>query len=353
MTLSVDDYLDDLTEAGLGGSCADPPAMRGRAPDGYRRWSHAAVAREVDFAVALRHDPEALRPRAPWAAPGALPFPALRRLMVKTPEMMKLVPQPLGARPGTRYVEASGAVWSTRSVNRSVVALDPGGDLADWRQLVWIERGTDARIVVTTDQDDMSEAVVLETLDERAVLWSAPPRSDPIEAVTVDPLLIRHVGRVSGVIDAQEDGFLHLRERRPVYEEAQGLALVQREARRLGKRAFARRSGLALSAAERAARGRPISRANVDRALAALVTNDVGCACAAAGCSNPVLRPNALYCSKAHRDRAYRQRRADHIDSGPELHGGAPCCAVCGAIMLGAADRGDGICLTCDEASSR
>jgi hypothetical protein len=234
-----------------------------------------------------------------------------------------------------------------------MVALDPGGDLADWRHLVWIERGTDARIVVTTDPDDMSEAVILETLDERAVLWSAPPRSDPIEAVTVDPLLIRHVGRVSGVIDAQEDGLLHLRERRPVYEEAKGLAAVQREARRLGKRAFARRSGLAPSAAERAVRGRPISPSNVDRALAALGTNDVGRTCAVTGCSNAVPRPNALYCSKAHRDRAYRQRRTDHIDAAPDLQSGAPCCAACGAIMLGAADRGDGICLTCDEGSPR
>src|SRR5207244_1076179 len=100
----------DFTEANLGGTFVDPPNMRGRRSDGRRVWSLAADRREVSYALACRRDPEALRPEAPWDLRQREPFPALRRYMVTTPESARTLPAQLGARPGTRYVEASAAL---------------------------------------------------------------------------------------------------------------------------------------------------------------------------------------------------------------------------------------------------
>ncbi len=64
---------------------------------------------------------------------------------------------------------------------------------------------------VTTDPMDDSvisaepDAVLLATLDAKAAAWSRV-RDDHIDAVTVDPARVRRVGRVSGVLDAHDDG---------------------------------------------------------------------------------------------------------------------------------------------------
>ncbi|MGC8628575.1 MAG: hypothetical protein ACP5VR_13700, partial [Acidimicrobiales bacterium] len=132
--------LVGATEANLGGTYADPPSLRGRvAPvNGYRRWSMAAVRREVGYAQVLARSPEALRPPAPWDEGQQLPAPALRRLMVKAPAMAKALPACLGARPGTRYLEAQVANEGQRGT--VPVALDPGGDLSGWQALTWVDR---------------------------------------------------------------------------------------------------------------------------------------------------------------------------------------------------------------------
>lgn len=209
------DELVNWTEAGLGGTYCDPPTMRGRTPNAFRRWSLEAVEREVDYALARQHARGEWVPRsaAPWDEGQAMAFPALRRLRVTTPETARQLPTCLGARPGTRYVEGLRADCTTPSLP---VALDPGDDLADWNHLTWVDKANGKSVRVTTDAENY-EAVVLETLSARGVEWSRKPRTVPIDSVEVDPLLVQHVGRVSGMIDADEEGLGDLRARRPVY----------------------------------------------------------------------------------------------------------------------------------------
>ena len=209
--ISGEAVIEDHTETQLGGTYADPPIMRGRTPNGQRRWSQAAVTREAAHQLAhqLDLDRDALRPAAPWDEGQATSCPSLRRLMVKTPEMASALPECFGARPGTRYVQAT--VHPLRKgVDETPVALDPGGDIARWWKLHWVGQSTGSGNRVTTDPRDVG-AVLLESLDYRAVLWSKPPRTVPIESVTVFPELVRRVGRVSGVIDADEVGLDNFR----------------------------------------------------------------------------------------------------------------------------------------------
>jgi hypothetical protein len=210
-----DPDLVDATELGLGGTYVDPAGMRGRvAPiDGYRQWSMAAVRREVDFARARAEDPYALRSAAPWDAPDRLPHPALRRFEVKTPAMAASLPACLGARPGTRYIEAERS-WPPGA---PLVALDPGGDLGDWQELGWVDKATGEPVVISTDPMDVDAAQVV-TLDEKARDWSRPSKVEQVAEVVVTTTNVRAVGRASGVLDAAEDGEPGApRDHRPAY----------------------------------------------------------------------------------------------------------------------------------------
>lgn len=198
--------LVDATEANLGGTYADPPAIQGRTlpVDGFRRWSMAGVRREVAYAQARTNDADALRPRAPWDQEPGPSVPALRRFMVKSPDTVRSLPASLGARPGTRYVV--GEVDELRrGQDRTPVALDPGGDVADWQRLGWVDMGSGEPLRVTTNALSGQGVVLLATLDSKGVAWSRP-RGERIENVRVDPLRLRRVGRVSGVLDAADDG---------------------------------------------------------------------------------------------------------------------------------------------------
>jgi rubrerythrin len=195
------------------------------------------------------------------------------------------------------------------------------------------------RPCVTTDPSGTG-GIILETLDERATLWSRPPPSEPIAEVVIDPNYISYVGRVSGVIDAEDDGRGDIARFRPVHQKARRLEAVQREAHRMGYRAFARRTGLSESVAKRAAAGQVISAANAAKALDALGSVDAGqVVCAQDGCTEIVGQPNARFCSKAHKDRAYRKRKKERMLA----EGGA--CPSCGAVLMGAAaDRPCPVC---------
>jgi hypothetical protein len=196
-----------------------------------------------------------------------------------------------------------------------MVALDPGGDLARWWGLGWVVKATGEERRVSTDWRDI-DAVQLVTLDAKAAEWSHPPRLDPIERVVVDPALVHFVGRDSPMIDAHDDGLPgDRRQRSVVYTEADRLDTVTRWAKALGPRAFARRTGLPLKVAERAALGRPISRSNFAKALRALRVDDGTANRCACGCGQPVLRGRgARYVDDSHRQQARVERQRGRRD---------------------------------------
>ena len=107
--------------------------------------------------------------------------------------MVGALPARLGARPGTRYV-----VGEVDELHRdqiaTPVALDPGGDLADWQDIGWVDMSSGEPLRVTTDALSEPDAVLLTTLDAEGVAWSRP-RRDRIGATTLDPLRLRRVGR--------------------------------------------------------------------------------------------------------------------------------------------------------------
>ena len=353
--------ITDISESELGGTYADPPGMRGRLASGLRSWSLAAILREVDYAAAKRVDPEnAVKAPAPWDIGAALPFPALRRLMVKTPEMAKRLPKALGARPGTRYLQATGVgAYETQTV----VTLDPGGAPADWASLHWVNTRSGCTERVTTDFSDYG-AFTIRSLADQAGEWSRRARVDPIESVTVDPDLIVYSGRLAGMIDANADGLGDLRSRRPIHQDANRLAAVQSAALEIGPRAFSRLTGLPLKVAERASLGKPISASNVTKALRALKQDPAGRhpTCAVEGCTELIARPNQRYCSPACKAKAYRlsvKQKAERIAKAPKRKG-KPANPVpelkpvenlchCGTALFGAGAR-RGTCSTCAKA---
>ena len=336
----------ERTETGLGGFFADPPVMSGRAPDGGRLWSREAVRREVAYALALQSDPFALRPPAQWDDAGRLPFPAIRRLRVTTPEVAKTLPR-VFRRPGSRYLEGTGSLLR-RDTDPSVVAFDPGGGYLDPWGLTWYDRRTGEPVRITTDPEDM-DAVLLDTLDSRAIDWATKRPPAPVESVVVGPSPVRIVGAVSEVIDASLEGLADPGAYRTVYREADVAAMVRAEAARLGPREFRRRTDLSLGVAHRAAAGERISSKNIGTALHALTKDVAPRPCALEGCEEPVPSARRRYCSKRHRDRAYRLRRqlgpaaqpADIQDGLVDDKPGHPTCAHCDTVLLGlAAVRG-------------
>jgi hypothetical protein len=285
--------------------------MAGRCAEGGQAWSKAAVSREVCLAEARAADPEALRTAAPWGAPGAPAFPTLRRLQVTRPELLATLPDVLGAHVGTRYVEAMPGF-----LGRHAVALDPGGDLADWQALVWFDRSTGERVAVTTDPEDF-DATLVESLTSRAVKYGDPSRTSPIASVTVAPLSVRYRGRVSPVLDASEEGVAgDLAAVRVHYDDASGLGPGQREelialAGSLGPAGFARRAATTARVAKGIAEGRLPRRSTTARIVAALRDAEAGherlCGC---GCDRPVARrKGARYVDDAQRKRAARERQ--------------------------------------------
>jgi hypothetical protein len=327
-------------EVALGGFFADPPSMQGRDGGGpHRRWSTAAVLGEVRVAVARATGMEVLRGVAPWDAADALPFPAIRRLEVKTPKMARLLPAALGARPGTRYVEAIAS--PLRGEQETPVAIDPGGDLAEWCQLRWFSKQTGERIAITTDPRDV-DSVLVESLADRAVRYGRPPRTTPITDVQVTPSLVRHVGRASGVIDAQLDGLDQLGSRRPVFDDVDLGGFVQTEIDFLGPSAFSRRYGVNLKTVEGVVAGRIPSHRTLDKVHRVLTAGEPTVrTCALDGCGTVLTRVNATWCSRSHRERA----RAG--ESTTAENSDVVTCS-CGATLLGGAAR-RGTCRSCTE----
>ena len=321
--------LGDWTESGLGGMWADPPAMGGRCEEGGRAWSKAAVLRELAYLDAKAKDPtEALRGPASWDTADEPAFPTMRRLQVPTAKLLGTLPDALGARVGSRFVEAQGGGGTTESPG--AVALDPGGPLDEWARLRWLDRHTGQCVRVSTDRMDAAYgAVILETLAARAAMYASAPQAPAVGEAVVTPLSVRYRGRVSGVIDAQEAGYSgDLVRFRPVYADTHGLGPGQCEAlvaaaKALSPAEFARRASTTTRVARLIAEGklpRAATTKRIVRALGAAEIGDLaGPVCALDGCALPVERPNARYCGPTHRStaRKRRQRAAQVSPTGP------------------------------------
>jgi hypothetical protein len=332
------------TEHALGGGVVDPPALAGRDADRRHLWTIPVA--DYALARALADSAGLARPGfcPPWDAPGETPFPVLRRFSAASPKTLDQLPEALGAHPFAPLVEGQPDRFLARHADVPV-ALDPGTDLSDWADLPFHDDyGPIQCITIGIAGPD---AMPLQTLRDFARDWAMPRSAEDPSLIEVHPNMIRRVGRGGALIDAQlaeadadPDDFT------VVYDEGDPGAYVAAEARQHGPCAFARRTGLAPKAAERAARGKPISPANAAKALAGLGRNPVTRQCALDGCEHPVLRPNATYCSKAHRDRAWRQRkRGEVVSSRPE-----PACPHCDAVVVATSD---GVCPVCSYSFTR
>ena len=332
------------TEHALGGGLVDPPAMAGRGPDRRHRWTRPVAAHALAVAT-TRPEPF----RAPWDRATADPFPALARWSAGSPEVLARVPAALGAHAFAPLVEAR-VDRQLAPGTTAPIALDPGDDLSGWAALVWVDH--DGRRVRVSTGPDPGTTVPLTRLVDVAADWCVPvPAREPV-LLRIDRRLVRRVGRGGTLVDAQlADPDAEVGDHQVVYSEGDTAGFVAEEARRMGPRPFARLTGLALKVAERAALGQPISPANVEKAIQALTNGSrAGRSCALDGCDAPVMRPNAHYCTKAHADRAYRQRRAaSRRRRVPDPYAGLPSCSVCGALMAGAADTGTGVCSDCSK----
>ena len=329
------------TEHSLGGGVVDPPGWGERGADGLRHW--VRVVHEHAVACAAGADPGW---RARWDEGANDPFPVMRRYSASVPQVLAEVPAALGLHPFGPWIEAE----PDKLVNdRVAIALDPGSDLADWKELRWFDRDGHRVRVCTVARHGMD--VVLRTLDDYAYRWTQPATAEDDDLIEIDPRLIRRVGRGGALIDARlADPEARAGDHQVVYSGGDPSAVVAERARQMGKRAFGRLTALPATVAERAARGQPISADNVERALAALCSEPGVRRCALEGCEAPVPRPNARFCSKAHADRAYRARRSDRSQRRvSDPYAAIPTCAACGVLMLGGADTGTGLCIDCSE----
>ena len=159
------------------GAYVPPPGTTGRDEDGQHLWARQTV----QVLAHARISGQSLTPTFPWEA-AAPDFPALRRYSLSGPDAVSNMPPALGLRAFSRIVQGI-AVF--RDVN--VVAPDPGGDLADWRDLNWHDARTGQPISVTTDPGEIG-SVLLDTLRARAVAWARPSARDLPESVRLDPL---------------------------------------------------------------------------------------------------------------------------------------------------------------------
>lgn len=322
----------ERTETTLGGFFVDPPHLAGAAPDGGRLWTLVGIE---NYLATGRHGigtPEE-----------SLPFPAMRRLQVKSPQIRKSLPPELGAKPGSWYLEAI-VDRRRKRISPSPVALDPGGDLQDWQDLPWVKRQGGQPVRVTTDPTS-SGTVLLDTLENRVREWVSLPVASPITEIVVDPAFVQVVGRASGVIDADLDGGPGVT--RTVFDEGERLSGIQALARRMGPRPFSRLTGTPHGVAQRAAAGDQISDRNVEKILRALQIDPARRVCDLESCKVVISRPNSLYCSEAHRRHAHRARK-QVAKSAVDPFGSLPTCPGCGAVLLGAAAK-RGTCLSCME----
>jgi hypothetical protein len=173
------------------GALAAPPGTTGRRDDGRHLWTED-VAR-VLAGVASGECDKPIVPTFRWER-NSPDFPALRRLSLSGPKALRQMPAAFGFRPFARVIEGQSAY--PRHDARPVTP-DPGGELVRWRELPWRDAHGGQAVGVSTDPLDL-DRVILDSLRARSVAWSRPTGQVHREAVVVDPLLVRPVGRAGG-----------------------------------------------------------------------------------------------------------------------------------------------------------
>jgi hypothetical protein len=300
----------EATEHALGGSVVDPPTMTGRDSDGRHSWTRAVAAVAVRQAVARSRGQEPTMPLWPWEQPGVPPFPCIEREQVVTHRRQReltkrgLVVRPFG------YVLSANTEWRS---DPSPVALDPGGDLADWASLDW--RGPDGKPVRVTTTGEPG-AVQLDDVGARAWRWLQRRPVGAAREVVVVAELVRRVGKAGDILEAElvgpDDDTSGIR---AVYDRGDPARFVHRYARQVGKRAFAAQmeaAGLAmpLKTAERVALGRQLRASTVAGILGTLRAPIQGDRrCGLEGCETWVWRRGAQYCHPRHREVAKKRRQ--------------------------------------------
>jgi hypothetical protein len=181
----------DATEHIIG-AYVPPPTMPGRNARGRHDWTAELARAHADVTETGRRVE-----RLAWEHGPGEGFPTLRRRQLTDPTELDTPPAALGAHPFSWIVEA---VPSLISAHVHPIALDPGDDLAGWRDLAWFDARTGEELQLTTDLAHIDErdervVVVAEPLREKALDW-ARPRPWPLpEVILVDPLLVRGIGR--------------------------------------------------------------------------------------------------------------------------------------------------------------
>ncbi len=208
-----------------------------------------------------------------------------------------------------RYV--SGVPEHRRDVGP--VALDPGGDLAEWQNIDW--RGVRGPVAATVDpadaglSNDGTEQVLLSNLGGKATRWLGPRVVDERSSVVVEPELIRRVGRSGALIEAQlADPSADTSDLRAVYSEGDPVCYLARQVRTLGPRVFARATGVSPRSAERIRDGKKVRPSTVRAAIASLRIVTSGTPRCPVD-DKPVFRRGATYCSAACRSTARRRRQ--------------------------------------------
>jgi len=339
------------TEHALGGGLVDPPTMVGRGPDRRHTWIKPVAVHAVELSAG-----ESTGFRAPWDVGHERPFPALARWSAGSPAALARIPAALGAHAFSPLVEARVDRLLAPGA-ATPVALDPADDLAGWAEVRWID--PNGRNVAISTGADPGTSVPLARLADVAADWSVPVAPRDPGLLTFDRRLVRRVGRGGALIDARlANPDAGAEDHQARYPGGDAAGYVGDLAASMGKHAFARRFSLPLKTAERLARGGRPSPRTLHRVLSALGREGPAPAhCALEGCDLPVVRPNARYCSKSHADRAYRARKAatgtrlrgNRRSQRPDPDLGVPVCRRCGALMLGDADGGNGLCIDCTD----
>jgi hypothetical protein len=303
-TLHDEGHFADLvkaTEHGLGGQVVDPPGMDGRGPDGQHLWTREVAAEALRQAIATRRGVErAVVDRWPWDVAGAHLFPALQRGQAGDPTAVDDVAERYGLKLCPYGLYVNGTAWSASEP--PLAALDPGGDLSDWRSLDWRREGGEPVVpAVATRQVKLLGA--LRSIDDKAIAWMKP-RPLPISPVTItDNRAVRWVGRSGKLVEARASGDTETPSAtlRVEYSKLGDLRpLVVERVRAMGPTAFAeafstRRYPLSVATARSWSCERKVPSHAWVRRLGPLLGLDER-PCALEGCDHPVRRANANYC---------------------------------------------------------